>query len=350
MDYFELDSHAYLCIADRFSGWITIYHFPHSATSRQLISICRASFMAYGVSEEVSSDGGPQFTSHDFRQFLQNWGVRHRLSSAEYPQSNGRAEVGVKTAKRIIHKNASRNGSLDNDSTARAILQYRNTPIPEVGLSPAQMLLHRQLRDSIPVHPGHYQLHKEWILSAKEREKAFAGRNKFTELQYNVKAHPLPPLAIQTSVRIQSGRRWNKTGHVVEVLPNRQYHVRVDGSGRLTLRNRRFLRVNSQQKPIIIPSPSSASPRVPATIPIRTPQVEPTIEAPHRTEERAPHINEPETAPEEEALPDTPEEPILVSPERARKLPKALRDIADYNSRGAKEGQGDMPSRLRSGR
>ena len=174
MDYFELGGPSYLCIADRFSGWITIYHFPQSATSRQLISICRASLLAYGVSEELSSDGGPQFTACEFQQFLRNWGVHHRLSSAEYPQSNGRAEVGVKSAKRIIQNNASRHGSLDNDSAARAILQYRNTPIPEVGLSPAQMLLHRQLRDGIPVHPGHYRLHKEWILSASEREKAFA--------------------------------------------------------------------------------------------------------------------------------------------------------------------------------
>ena len=73
MDYFELGGHSYLCIADRFSGWITIYHFPQSATSRQLISICKASFLAYGVSEELSSDGGPQFTACEFQQFLRNW-------------------------------------------------------------------------------------------------------------------------------------------------------------------------------------------------------------------------------------------------------------------------------------
>ena len=33
-----------------------------------------------------------------------------------------------------------------------------------------------------------------------------------------------------------------KTGHVVEALKDRQYHVKVDGSNRITLQNRRFLR------------------------------------------------------------------------------------------------------------
>ena len=36
--------------------------------------------------------------------------------------------------------------------------------------------------------------------------------------------------------------KWNKTGVVVEVKQHDQYLVRVDGSNRLTLRNRKFLR------------------------------------------------------------------------------------------------------------
>ena len=119
-DYFELLHHAYLSIADRYSGWVSVYHFPISAKNHQLISICRALFQAYGAAEELSSDGGPQFVSHAFERFLKDWGVTHRLSSAEYPQSNGRAEVSVKTAKRIIFDNVSPNGSLHNDKVAKA--------------------------------------------------------------------------------------------------------------------------------------------------------------------------------------------------------------------------------------
>ena len=54
----------------------------------------------------------------------EDWAVKHRLSSAAYPQSNGQAELAVKSAKRIISGNTGAQGSLDNDCAARAILQY----------------------------------------------------------------------------------------------------------------------------------------------------------------------------------------------------------------------------------
>ena len=57
----------------------------------------------------------------------------------------------------------------------------------------------------------------------------------------------LQPLAMNTKVLIQNqmGKaplRWDKTGVVVEILPFDQYVVKVNGSNRLTKRNRKFLR------------------------------------------------------------------------------------------------------------
>ena len=57
----------------------------------------------------------------------------------------------------------------------------------------------------------------------------------------------MPPLAVADHVMIQNQignhpRRWDKTGQVIEVRQHDQYVIRVDGSGRVTLRNRQFLR------------------------------------------------------------------------------------------------------------
>ena len=38
-------------------------------------------------------------------------------------------------------------------------------------------------------------------------------------------------------------RKWDRSGLVVEVLPHNKYLIKIDGSGRLTARNRRFLRL-----------------------------------------------------------------------------------------------------------
>ena len=42
MDYFSINNHTYLSIADRFSGWLCLYHFKHPRSNRAaLIDICR---------------------------------------------------------------------------------------------------------------------------------------------------------------------------------------------------------------------------------------------------------------------------------------------------------------------
>ena len=106
----------------------------------------RAWFCTYGAPDELSSDGGPPFQSHEYAQFLSNWGIHQRLSSAYFAQSNGRAELAVKTAKRILMSNTDSAGRLNNDSTARAFLNHRNTPVQDVGISPAMMLFGRPSR------------------------------------------------------------------------------------------------------------------------------------------------------------------------------------------------------------
>ena len=248
VDYFDYKGQQYLVFVDRFSGNLHLFHFPRGhADAKGLISACRSLFLHYGAPRELASDGGPTFTSQAFRDFLRNWGISHRLSSPYYPQSNGRAEVAVRTGKRIVADCTSRDGSLDNDLAARAILQHRNTPLPIVGKSPAQLLFGRVLRDHIPTNPALLHLHPDWLRSAADREAAYAHRDATLISRHNQSARPLPPLHIGDHVAVQRHgpnrqRYWDRTGTIVEANPHRQYTVRIDGSGQITTRNRRFLR------------------------------------------------------------------------------------------------------------
>ena len=83
MDLFNIGNHGYLACADRLTGWLILYHQSHGqANASRFISVCRDIFQSYGAPEEFSSDGGPPFTSLPFTQFLRDWAVKHRLSSA----------------------------------------------------------------------------------------------------------------------------------------------------------------------------------------------------------------------------------------------------------------------------
>ena len=222
---FYVRNHGYLACANRLTGWLILYHLSHGqANASRLIAICRNIFQSYGAPDELNSDGRPPFTSLPFTQFLRDWAVKHRLSSAAYPQSNGWAELTVKSAKRIISGNTEAQGSLDNDRAARAILQYRNTPIQNIGLSPAQLLLHHQLRDFIPSQPILYKPDADWIAAAKNREITLSHQNARLIEQYNKTTHTLCPLQKGQIVTIQrqTTRRWDTKGQVVKSLPNHQ--------------------------------------------------------------------------------------------------------------------------------
>ncbi|XP_057310652.1 uncharacterized protein LOC130648615 [Hydractinia symbiolongicarpus] len=104
-----------------------------------ICNILRHYFISFGVPEEITCDGGPPFDSHEVKIFLSSWGVKHRITSAYYPQSNGRADAAVKCMKRILTCTISASGSLDTNNVAKALLLHCNTPPPDIGTSPAEL-------------------------------------------------------------------------------------------------------------------------------------------------------------------------------------------------------------------
>ena len=122
-DYFQAGGYHYLVIVDRFSGWPTVqYCGSSSGNSGQLQEWFRQYFATYGIPEELASDGWPTYTSYDTQKFLADYGVQHRLSSVAFAQSNKRAELGVKSMKRLIRENTNGDGSLSNDKFLQALM------------------------------------------------------------------------------------------------------------------------------------------------------------------------------------------------------------------------------------
>ena len=83
----------------------------------------------------------------------------------------------LKSGKRLILDNISPSGSLNTDRLARALLIHHNQTDPISGLSPAEVLFGRRLRDHLPLQDHKFQPRAEWRLEADQREKAYAKRH-----------------------------------------------------------------------------------------------------------------------------------------------------------------------------
>ena len=94
-------------------------------------------------------------------------------------------------------------GTLDTDSLCRALLAQRNTPDSLTGLSPAQVLFGRPLRDFLPLSPGKYVPRPGWRLTAEQREIAHAKRHTKMAESLTAKSKNLPPLSVHDPVSIQ---------------------------------------------------------------------------------------------------------------------------------------------------
>ena len=168
------------------------------------------------------------------------------MSSVAFPHSNSRAEIAVKSAKRMIASNTGVRGSLNLDAFQMAVLQHRNTPDPTTKLSPAECVFGRKIRDLIPILPGRYEPHGTWKDTLDKRELALKKRHIKAAERWSQATKQLPPLKVGDTVRVQNQvgphpKKWDKTGLVVEVKQFDQYVIKIDGSGRTSLRNTKYL-------------------------------------------------------------------------------------------------------------
>lgn len=208
------------------------------------------------------------------------------MSSAHYPQSNGRAEAAVKTAKRLLRGNIGEDGSLDTDSASLALLQYLNTPLRDINKSPAQLATGRQLRDGVPAVTCRLQVDKFWGRTLRRRERQMGEHiEKVLLVRNNTKRlSPLLP-GSRVLVQDQHSGMWNRAGTVVEDKGSRQYIIRLDGSGRVSLRTRQHLR------PCHTPAPAEEAGDVNGQAPEASPAspaVHPQSPAPTRRRTRPP--------------------------------------------------------------
>ncbi|UYV70088.1 hypothetical protein LAZ67_7001756 [Cordylochernes scorpioides] len=143
MDLFKFENKWYLVVIDYYSRFPEVVQLDR-LTASVVVRNCKSIFARHGIPETVVSDNGTQFgAAREFANFARQYGFTHVTSSPRFPQSNGMAEAGVKIAKLNLKK---------NQDPSLGLLEYRSTPL-ENGYSPAELLMGRKLRTTLPIAP-----------------------------------------------------------------------------------------------------------------------------------------------------------------------------------------------------
>ncbi|XP_038058795.1 uncharacterized protein K02A2.6-like [Patiria miniata] len=236
-DLAEVNGRHYIVLVDYFSRWIEVHHLP-TTTSLAVINFLKATFARFGIPEVIVTDNGPQFLT-EFNQFASEYDIQHLTSSPNYPQANGMAEKAVHIAKSMLRQ----------PDPLRALLTYRSTPIPGLNLSPARLLMGRELRTTLPTLPRNL---RPKVINTHQLKAADKQRKAKSESYFNEKhgVRHLCELKPGDTVRIRNKTHLSPLGEVVRKAgPPRSYIVNVQGVE--YRRNRRHLLLIPEPEPVL---------------------------------------------------------------------------------------------------
>ena len=229
-DLFELDKDTYIVIADYFSKFFEVKNIS-SSSSKTVINILKENFSRYGIPVILKSDNGPAYSSSEFRDFANSYGFEHVTSSPRYSQSMGFIEKYVQICKNLLKKSKK-----SNSDPYLAILEYRNTPIEGINLSPTQMLMGRRARTQLPVHEKLLNPQYDGV----KVQNALKEKQHTQKYYYDRGAKPLQQLNPDDQIRVRNENKWEPATVESKAKTPRSYVIRTERGQKLR-RNRRHL-------------------------------------------------------------------------------------------------------------
>lgn len=126
------------------SRWLEIIPIV-SKDTKLIIKNLKPIFARFGIPQTVIADNNP-FNSVEFKEFSRSWSFDIITTSPNYSKSNGLAEKGVDIAKNMLKKCQDSNSDIN-----LCLLDYRNSCVAGLKVSPAQLIMNRMLRTRLPV-------------------------------------------------------------------------------------------------------------------------------------------------------------------------------------------------------
>ncbi|XP_037978548.2 uncharacterized protein K02A2.6-like isoform X1 [Plutella xylostella] len=208
----------YLVIVDSYSKWPEAFEMSNIGAART-VEILKALFCRYGFPVHLVTDNGPTFTSAEFNKFCQTLNIKHTFTPPYHPATNGAAERFVETFKSHVTK-IKESGIPIASAINLFLFDYRNLPHSTTGVTPAKLMLGREMRNRFsllrppPVSDKAYEmLEKQRKYTSGHRDVSFMIGEKVMVRDYRGGHKP-----------------WIQGNIVGESTPGVTYIIDVDGN------------------------------------------------------------------------------------------------------------------------
>ena len=98
----------YILLAmDYVSKWVEATACPKNDANTVVGFLRRNILSRFGAPKTIISDGGSPFANKVFEKLMSRYGIKHIMSLAYHPQTNGQAEISNREIKKILEKTVS---------------------------------------------------------------------------------------------------------------------------------------------------------------------------------------------------------------------------------------------------
>ena len=137
-----------LVIIDEYSRFPIVENVS-STSARAVIPVIDKILSLLGVCDSMRTDNGPPWNSDEWKKFTQYLGFKHRKITPLWPAANPYVERFMASLKRVIRTSFVEGKSWKQEINA-FLRCYRNTPHTTTGQIPSKLLLHRDIKTTIP--------------------------------------------------------------------------------------------------------------------------------------------------------------------------------------------------------
>ena len=240
-DLFSYGKNKYVILVDSYSGYVWCQQLRNESTV-EVWRYLSNWFNLFGYPKVLKTDDGPCYRGK-FTDYCQKYGIKHEVSSAYNPASNGLSESGVKSAKSLLKKCEE-----SNENFEEALFQLRNTPRIDSKFSPNQLFFKRNVRDNLPSLNSNTKIEDSDQKDAERRKQKermkYLSRYDHNKTLDELKKHD------KVWMYDMKSEKYNIPCTINEVREKGKSYYVIDRQNNSYLRNRKYLKRRTDNRDI----------------------------------------------------------------------------------------------------